>query len=649
MSKGFSNWKDATTILKKHEQSSCHREAVEVTITLPATTRDVGEQLCQEHQKEKETNRKMLLKVISCIRYLARQGLALRGDGDEQDGNFMQLLKLKGEDDEAVINWLKRKVNKYTSHEIQNDLLKVMAMQVSRDVATCLQQSPFFAVMVDETTDVSNREQMTVVVRSTTDCFEVHEDFLGMYQVPSIDASTLTEATVDALCRMNLPLSKLRGQCYDGASSMKGVRSGVAKRILDKESRAIYTHCYGHSINLAVNDALKISKPIKAALETTHEVTKLIKYSPRREGIFRELKSAHDLAAGYHSPGVRVLCPTRWTVNAASLASIIDNYSVLQSTWEEAVDAVRDTESKARINGVAAQMEKFDFLFGASVGEMILRHSDNLSQTLQKKTTSAAEGQQVARMVIETLQTLRIQESYDLFWEKVIKQADSIGIEEPRLPRRRKLPARYDGSASGHTHDTPKAHFRQLYYEALDSTISCLKDRFDQPGYKIYCNLEELLIKASMRDDFNEPFQAVCNFYQDDLNRDLLEAQLVTFGVNFKLDTTSSGQPAKPTIFDIRNHFKALSEAQRTLLSQVSRVLHLVLVMPATNATSERSFSALRRVKTYLRSTMGQERLNSLMLLHVHNERTDLLNLKQVANEFVMESEHRLRMFGKFQ
>ena len=115
MSKGFSNWKDATTMLKKHEQSSCHCEAVEVTFTLPATTRDVSEQLSQEHQKEKETNRKMLLKVVSCIRYLARQGLALRGDGCEKDGNFMQLLKLKGEDDEALINWLQRKVNKYTS------------------------------------------------------------------------------------------------------------------------------------------------------------------------------------------------------------------------------------------------------------------------------------------------------------------------------------------------------------------------------------------------------------------------------------------------------------------------------------------------------------------------------------------------------
>ena len=164
VSKWFSNWKDATTMLKKHEQSSCHREAVELTITLPATTRDIGEQLLQEHEKEKETNRKMLLKVISCIQYLARQGLALRGDGDEKDRNFMQLLKLKGEDDEAVINWLQRKVNKYTSHEIQNDLLKALATHVSSDIASCLQRSPFLAVMVDETTDVSNREQMTIVV-----------------------------------------------------------------------------------------------------------------------------------------------------------------------------------------------------------------------------------------------------------------------------------------------------------------------------------------------------------------------------------------------------------------------------------------------------------------------------------------------------
>ena len=66
----------------------------------------------------------------------------------------------------------------------------------------------------------------------------------------------------------------------------------------------------------------------------------------------------------------------------------------------------------------------------------------------------------------------------------------------------------------------------------------------------------------------------------------------------------------------------------------------------ATNAVSERSFSTLRRIKTYLRSTMSQQRLNNLMLLAVHQYKLDLI---QVANEFVEQSEHRLAIFGKFQ
>ena len=65
------------------------------------------------------------------------------------------------------------------------------------------------------------------------------------------------------------------------------------------------------------------------------------------------------------------------------------------------------------------------------------------------------------------------------------------------------------------------------------------------------------------------------------------------------------------TIFDVRTYLQQMTPAERRLLSQVVLLMKLILVMPATNATSERSFSALRRIKTYLRSTMKQERLNS--------------------------------------
>lgn len=377
VSKGFCNWKNATAQFQKHLQSSCHREAVEVVITLPATTKDIGEQLVQQHAKDKERNRKMLLKIMSSIRYLARQGLALRGDGDEEDGNFLQLLKFKGDSDPDVLDWLQRKLNKYTSHEIQNEIIKTMAMHVLGDVSTCLQQSPFLTLMMDETTDVSNSEQMTIVMRWVSESLEVHEEFIGLYNVPSVDAETLATVAKDALVRLNLSISKLRGQCYDGASAMAGTKSGVAKRILDDEPRAIYTHCYGHSINLAASDAVMKTKVMKHALEMTHEITKLIKYSPRRESVFRDLKQASETSTGRQTAGVRVLCPTRWTVRADSLASILDNYTILQDTWEEAVEIVKETATKARINGVAGQMKTYDFLYGTILGELLLRHTDN--------------------------------------------------------------------------------------------------------------------------------------------------------------------------------------------------------------------------------------------------------------------------------
>ena len=303
-------------------------------ITLPSTTMHIGAQLSRQYAKEMENNQVMLTKILSSVKFLARQGLALRGDGDESNGNFLQLLTFL-DDDGTVNDWLKRKQNRYTSHEIQNELLKIMAHHVLRRVADSLQRSPFLTIMIDETTDVSNQEQVTVVMRRVNEELEVYEEFLGLYQVASIVADSLAAVIKDTMTRLNLSMRKLRGQCYDGCSTMSGARSGVAKRIADIEPRALFTHCYGHSLNLAANDTIKNSRVMKSALETTHEITKLIKFSPRREAIFRDLKAESDFASKNRAAGIRVLCPTRWTVRADSLLSILSNYSVLLSTWDD--------------------------------------------------------------------------------------------------------------------------------------------------------------------------------------------------------------------------------------------------------------------------------------------------------------------------
>lgn len=78
------------------------------------------------------------------------------------------------------------------------------------------------------------------------------------------------------------------------------------------------------------------------------------------QSLIKQLKEEMD---GGNTPGIRVLCPTRWTVRAKSLKSILDNYGVLFQLWTESLERVQDTEMKARIQGVAAQMRKFDFFF----------------------------------------------------------------------------------------------------------------------------------------------------------------------------------------------------------------------------------------------------------------------------------------------
>lgn len=89
-------------------------------------------------------------------------------------------------------------------------------------------------------------------------------------------------------------------------------------------------------------------------------------------------------------------------------------------------------------------MQSFDFLFGVSLGFEILRHTDNLSRTLQKKDLSAAESQHITELSLTTLSEIRNEDSFGTFWESLNNKLDDLDASEPRLPRRRKMPKRFE-------------------------------------------------------------------------------------------------------------------------------------------------------------------------------------------------------------
>ena len=625
--------------MANHEKTEFHRQAA---VALQPK-RDVSEMLSSKVATDKQNNRNYFLRILSSIKYLARQGLPLRGDGDDSTSNFYQLMKLRGEDIPEIFPFLEKKQLKYTSHDIQNEILSIMAQTILHGIVKQIQSSIYFSLMVDETTDVSNREQVVLVFRWIAEDLTVHEDFFGLYQTDTIDAKALVYLIKDTLLRMNLSLEHCRGQCYDGASAMSGIRNGVAKLILDDEPCAVYTHCYGHSLNLAVGDAVKGCKLMKSCLEAVYEISKLIKKSPKRDSLFQKLKA--EIAED--TPGFRVLCPTRWTVRAASIQSVLDNHEVLLGVWEESKASSIDSEIRARIIGVETQMESFDFLFGLLLASLLLRHSDNLSKALQHESLSAAEGQHIAKLTLDVLKSLRNDEQFTLFYDKAIIYQNRLGVNPPALPRKRRAPRRLEiGTSEGYHPPSVKDHYRKVYYEALDLVVEGITNRFEQAGYQIYRNLEDLLLKACRGQDFETELDFVCDFYTKDVKKLDLQTQLPLLRA-LMIELHASDTP-KLTIKDIVKSVRDISEVQKVSLCHVWVLFKLLLVMPATNASSEHSFSALRRVKTYLRSTMSQKRLNHLMVLQIHQEAADELDLKAIGNEFVGDLELRKRMLGHF-
>ena len=592
ISRGYSNWKDAagnTDTFYKHESSSCHKEAVQVMYTLPQTTGDVGKLISSNHAKSKEENRKYLLKVAQSICYLAGQGLPLRGDGNEVDGNFNQLLLLRGIDVSRILDYLGKITDKYNSPQIQNDIIEAMADSVSTTISKPIQKRKYFSLMADEVTDSSkfNREQVVVCLRSVDDTFAAHEDFVCIEKVDSIKANVLVGLLKRVLKDMKLSLMDCRGQCYDSAANMAGVRTGVATQICEIKQRAVFTHCYGHALNLAAGDTMRQSKLLCHALDTVGEIAKLLKYSPRRDTLFEKLKM--DLAPAV--PSFRTLCPTRWTVKAMSLQSVIDNYSVFQELWVEAMDMTKDSEARSRVCGVEAQMTKFEFLFGLLLVVCILHHTDNLSKTLQTPKLSASDGQHVAELTCKTLDKMRTDDYFHLFWEKVLHYQNDLGVDEPVLPRKRKAPKRFEiGTSESSFSTTPEDLYHQKYMEAIDLVTKFIRSHFDQPGYRIYCNLENLLLKTAKGENYTIEIKFVVQFYGSDFDGALLTTQLELFTSSF----SQGDDHDRLTLHDVKAHICSFSTAARCSMSEVCNILKILMFMPATNAVSERSASALR-------------------------------------------------------
>ena len=161
----------------------------------------------------------------------------------------------------------------------------------------------------------------------------------------------------------------------------------------------------------------------------------------------------------------------------------------------------------------------------------------------------------------------------------------------------------------------------------------------------MYKSIQDLLLKSIKKEDFDDEFNVVVEIYRDDVNDYLLKTQLSLFP---QVTSSLNHDVEKINISDIIALFHCLTPAKQQFLLEVVKLGKILIVTTATNAISERSFSAMKRVKGYLRATMGQNRLKHLRFLHVLSELTDKIDLVEAANRFVGNIGARKKLFRTF-
>ena len=161
---------------------------------------DIGVQLYTQCDVDMRNHRAMFLKLLECVRYLARQGLPCCGHHEDSvafEGNVYQLLLLQAKDCAQLGLWLKNR--DYISPDIINEIIMICGHTILQQLLQDICAAGLFSVIADEATNISHNDQMCIAIRWVDSSYDIHETALGLVQLPNTKALTLFNVIKDVL------------------------------------------------------------------------------------------------------------------------------------------------------------------------------------------------------------------------------------------------------------------------------------------------------------------------------------------------------------------------------------------------------------------------------------------------------------------
>ncbi|XP_025415640.1 zinc finger MYM-type protein 1-like [Sipha flava] len=275
----------------------------------------------QLHNEKAAKNREILKRLINAVCFLAKQELSFRGHNENKysvnRGNYMELLISTEEFDPLLQEHLYTStIFRDTSVSIQNDLINSIADVIKHEIFNAIQNTQYVAIMLDETTDISNKSQLSTVLRYfSKNENKIVERFLGFDDMSADKTATFLFKHVNRVVEKFKIENKLVAQTYDEAAVMSGHLNGLQSKVLEKYPKAIFTHCYARVINLILQQSLECNKELKIFFQGLNSLPIFFSHSPKR------LKALSE----FMTKKLPTLATTRWNFTSR-LVHIIHNH-----------------------------------------------------------------------------------------------------------------------------------------------------------------------------------------------------------------------------------------------------------------------------------------------------------------------------------
>lgn len=444
---------------------------------------------------------------------------------------------------------------------------------------------------------------MSIVVRYFDDVENKPiELFISLERLEITDAHSILNVLNTIVHKLKLDWLSVSSVCFDGAAAMADHISGVQSRCKEKNSKILYLHCFAHCLNLVLVDSCisrKENSMIFDFFGTVQIIYNFIEGSPSRHAVFEKIQKS----VGVKLKTLKSLSTTRWACRAEAVTAIRNNFLVIIQTVKEINYSTKQPEIKAQGKGIISQCLNFNFIICLELMHPILQLIVKVSRVLQDPESSILTALEEIKCLSLAIENMR---SDGLFYDDIYDQSQHIceehGVNIPSV-RPRKLPAHRDENWKNQfVFETKKEEIRvTTMYPLIDSLVQGTDERFNQDSTSIITGVGKILRFELNKDDIN----LLTNYF--DLSKDEFVSEIHLLKARNKEDILTNK--------DCAFWLKWLREnGIETIFFQHRKVLKGFFVTPVTSASCERAFSKLTQIKTKLRTTMTQGRLENFML-----------------------------------